>query len=415
MDRDLSVQELKRRSRKKWIGAAAVLLLLGVGWLGTRYVFASRVSRADLRIVTAETGSVENTLAASGEALPELEQVFTSPITAVIKEVFLSEGTPVKPGDRILELDKGEARLSFEKQKDQLELKRNAIARLRMELAKSYFDLRLNDSIKVLRIGHLRAGVEDARRLHKAGGGTREDIEKAELDLRIAELEKRQLENDIKVKQQTMRTELRESELQASIQEKELSLQESRLRLADLVANRPGVLTWLNKAVGTTVREGEALARLADLKGYRITGSISDSYAEQVRAGMDATIRVGTSQLKGVVTHVHPTIQNGVMTFDVRLLNPSSPLLRPKQKVELFLTTSAVAGVTRVPNGAAFKGPKVLDVFVVSGDKAERRTVETGAANFDFVEIRRGLRPGEKVILNDLSEFKNLRELHLTE
>ncbi|MBO9636760.1 MAG: HlyD family efflux transporter periplasmic adaptor subunit [Siphonobacter aquaeclarae] len=415
MDRDLSVQELKRRSRKKWIGAAAVLLLLGAGWLGTRYVFASRVSRADLRIVTAETGSVENTLAASGEALPELEQVFTSPITAVIKEVFLTEGTPVKPGDRILELDKGEARLSFEKQKDQLELKRNAIARLRMELAKSYFDLRLNDSIKVLRIGHLRAGVEDARRLHKAGGGTREDIEKAELDLRIAELEKRQLENDIKVKQQTMRTELRESELQASIQEKELSLQESRLRLADLVANRPGVLTWLNKAVGTTVREGEALARLADLKGYRITGSISDSYAEQVRAGMDATIRVGTSQLKGVVTHVHPTIQNGVMTFDVRLLNPSSPLLRPKQKVELFLTTSAVAGVTRVPNGAAFKGPKVLDVFVVSGDKAERRTVETGAANFDFVEIRRGLRPGEKVILNDLSEFKNLRELHLTE
>lgn len=415
MDRDLSVQELKRRSRKKWIGAAAVLLLLGAGWLGTRYVFASRVSRADLRIVTAETGSVENTLAASGEALPELEQVFTSPITAVIKEVLLSEGTPVKPGDRILELDKGEARLSFEKQKDQLELKRNAIARLRMELAKSYFDLRLNDSIKVLRIGHLRAGVEDARRLHKAGGGTREDIEKAELDLRIAELEKRQLENDIKVKQQTMRTELRESELQASIQEKELSLQESRLRLADLVANRPGVLTWLNKAVGTTVREGEALARLADLKGYRITGSISDSYAEQVRAGMDATIRVGTSQLKGVVTHVHPTIQNGVMTFDVRLLNPSSPLLRPKQKVELFLTTSAVAGVTRVPNGAAFKGPKVLDVFVVSGDKAERRTVETGAANFDFVEIRRGLRPGEKVILNDLSEFKNLRELHLTE
>ncbi|SDM45769.1 efflux RND transporter periplasmic adaptor subunit [Siphonobacter aquaeclarae] len=415
MDRDLSVQELKRRSRKKWIGAVAVLLLLGAGWLGTRYVFASRVSRADLRIVTAETGSVENTLAASGEALPELEQVFTSPITAIIKEVFLSEGTPVKPGDRILELDKGEARLSFEKQKDQLELKRNAIARLRMELAKSYFDLRLNDSIKVLRIGHLRAGVEDARRLHKAGGGTREDIEKAELDLRIAELEKRQLENDIKVKQQTMRTELRESELQASIQEKELSLQESRLRLADLVANRPGVLTWLNKAVGTTVREGEALARLADLKGYRITGSISDSYAEQVRAGMDATIRVGTSQLKGVVTHVHPTIQNGVMTFDVRLLNPSSPLLRPKQKVELFLTTSAVAGVTRVPNGAAFKGPKVLDVFVVSGDKAERRTVETGAANFDFVEIRRGLRPGEKVILNDLSEFKNLRELHLTE
>lgn len=414
MDRDLSEKELTRRSRRKWIWAATIAVLLSGVWLGTRYVFASRVSRADIHIVTAETGPVENTLAASGEALPELEQVFTSPITAAIREVFLSEGASVKPGDRILELDKGEARLAFDKQKDQLELKRNAIAKLRMELAKSYFDLRLNDSIKLLRIGHLRAGVEDARRLHKAGGGTREDIEKAQLDLRIAELEKRQLENDIKVKQQTMSTELRESELQASIQEKDVSMQESRLRQADVTATRPGVLTWLNKAVGTTVREGEMLARLADLKGYRITGSISDTYAEQVRVGMDVTVRLGTGHLKGVVTHVHPTIQNGIMTFDVRLLQPETNLLRPKQKVELFLTTSSVIGATRVPNGAAFKGPKVLDVFVVNGDKAERRTIETGAANFDYVEIRRGLRPGEKVIQSDLSDFKNLREIQLT-
>src|SRR5438552_2054519 len=83
------------------------------------------------------------------------------------------------------------------------ESKNNDIKKLKLELDKSYYDIKSNNDIKQLRINSLEADVENAKRLFKAGGGTREDIEQAEQNLKVARLEKLQLENEIKNKQQT--------------------------------------------------------------------------------------------------------------------------------------------------------------------------------------------------------------------
>ncbi|MFT4033696.1 MAG: HlyD family efflux transporter periplasmic adaptor subunit [Siphonobacter sp.] len=416
MDRDLTTQEIKRSNRRIYLIIGAVVVGLLFLFQGIRYVFSSTISQSEIRTAVAEIGNVANTLNASGEVLPELEQVLTSPISAVIQNVYVTEGMALQPGQKILELNKDEARLSYEKQKDQLELKRTAIAKLRLELGKSYFDLQLNDSIKRLRINSLGASVEDTRRLHKAGGATREDIQQTELSLKIAQLEKRQLENDIRVKQQTMQTELRESELQASIQQKDLTSLETKLRQSDITAARPGVVTWINKALGTTVREGEALARIADLRGFRVSGTIADSYADQLKMGMEVLIRINENTLHGILTNIQPTIKNGVVTFDIQLKESSSKLLRPNLKVELFLVTSAANHVVRVTNGAAFKNTGVQDVFVLTNtETVERRSVEVGASNFDYVEIRKGIQPGDRVILTDLSDYKHLNTLKIKE
>ena len=84
-----------------------------------------------------------------------------------------------KASDRILELEKELTRIDFDKQKDQLELRRNSIVKLQLELDKSYFDLKIQDSIKACEISSLIAEVENNRRLFRAGGGTREAIERA--------------------------------------------------------------------------------------------------------------------------------------------------------------------------------------------------------------------------------------------
>ncbi|MDQ3682949.1 MAG: hypothetical protein M3352_07740 [Bacteroidota bacterium] len=55
---------------------------------------------------------------------------------------------------------------------------------------KSFYDVKSNNDIKQLRINSLQASVEDAKRLFKAGGGTKESIEQAELALKVAQLEK---------------------------------------------------------------------------------------------------------------------------------------------------------------------------------------------------------------------------------
>ena len=44
---------------------------------------------------------------------------------------------------------------------------------------------------------------------------------------------------------------------------------------------------------------------------------------------------------------------------------------------------------------------------------AYRREVEVGLSNFDFVEIKGGLKKGESVILSDMSQFENMEEISI--
>lgn len=414
MDRDLPEESIKHQTRRRWIWSGiAVTILIGAVWL-LRNSLNNTVENKDIRIATAETGDVENTLTASGEVQPDFEAVVTSPITAVIQQTYLDAGASVKVGDKILELDKEFTQLNVDKLKDELELKRNSIIKLRWELEKNFYDLKINDSIKVLKINSLRADIENTKRLFKAGGGTRESIEQAEQNLRIAQLEKRQLENDIRIKQQTMRADIRESEIGAQIKEKDLQELQRKLQQANIVANRAGVLTYVNKNIGSKVAEGEVLARLADLGGFKVIGSISDSYAQQIRVGMSVVVRVNETQLRGILTNILPSVQNNTVNFDVQLDDKANKLLRPKMKVEVYPVTDAHLKVVRVANGAGFTGAPVQDVFVLRKDgKAERRTVKIGLSNFDFVEIKEGVQLGEQVIVSDMSKFKNAKELEI--
>jgi HlyD family secretion protein len=53
----------------------------------------------------------------------------------------------------------------------------------------------------------------------------------------------------------------------------------------------------------------------------------------------------------------------------------------------------------------------VQDIFVIRSGKAQKRKVHIGLTNFDFVEIKDGVKPGDVVITSDMSEYKNSNEL----
>jgi HlyD family secretion protein len=181
--------------------------------------------------------------------------------------------------------------------------------------------------------------------------------------------------------------------------------------LANIIATRSGVVTYVNKNIGATVREGESLARIADLSSFKVNGNISDNYMDQLHNGMPVIVRINETQLKGHVVNVYPSVQNGIVTFDVQLDERNSKQLRPNMKVDVFLVTDMHSKVMRVANGPAFKGPADQDIFVLNGGKAERRSVHIGLSNFDFVEIKDGVKPGDVVITSDMAEYKNVKEL----
>ncbi|NID11476.1 efflux RND transporter periplasmic adaptor subunit [Fibrivirga algicola] len=412
MDRELAPELLTRSRRKPWlVGLIALLGLVGVV-LGARSLLKTSVDAAKIRTAVVQTGAVENTLNATGEIIPAYEQIMTSPIRASIRRVLLTPGARVRPGQPLVELDKSLTQIEYEKLQDQLALKQNGIEQLRMKLDKNLYDADVNDQVKLLNINKLTAEVDNARRLLKVGGQTPEDVTRAENALRIAQLEKKQLENDLDYNRKSMGASLRESQLQARIEGTNLKVLAQKLRQADILADRAGVLTWVNENVGSAVNEGEMLAKVADLGSFRVEASCSDTYADQLRAGQPVIVRINETDLRGLITQVKPSVQNGTIKFAVSLDDNNNASLRPNQKVEVFVVTNRTANAMRVANGPAFKGKRRQFVYVMGNDNvARRRDVEIGLTNFDWVEIKSGLQPGDNVILTDLSDYEHLEQL----
>lgn len=413
MDKELAPEIVTRTRNRGWVigGVVVIGLVLALIWL--RNAVKTSVEASKIRTATSEMGPVENSLNATGDVIPAYEQIIASPIRASIRRVLLTPGTSVKPGQAILDLDKSLTEIELEKLNDQLALKRNGIDQLRLKLNKSLYDAEVNDQIKQLNINRLRADWEGAKRLQKVGGSTGEDVTRAENTLHVAELEKKQLENDLAYNRQSMSASLRETTLQAQIEEKNLKELTHKLKQADIVTDRPGVLTWVNENIGSSVNEGEMLAKLADLASFRVEGSCSDVYADQVKTGLPVIVKVNEINLRGVISQVKPAVKNGTVQFAVQLDNNRHASLRPSMKVEVFVITNRVANAVRVANGPAFKGKRSQFVFVLpkGNNVARRREVTLGLSNFDFVEIKSGLQPGEQVIITDLSEYEHANEL----
>ncbi|MCK7555901.1 efflux RND transporter periplasmic adaptor subunit [Chitinophaga sedimenti] len=413
MDREISA-EVNASNKRKWIlVTTAIVVVIAAGIFTTRYFFKSSLRKSNIITAIVETGDVENTITASGEVLPEFEEVITSPVSSAIRSVLIDAGATVQAGQPVLQLDKALVQAAYDKGRFMLESKQNNLRKLKLELDKSYFDLKSSNDIKQLRINSLTAEVENTKRLFKAGGGTRESVEQAEMNLRVAQLEKTQLENEIRSKQQSMQVEIRESELEVAMQQHELQELGRKRDMANVSATRNGVVTWVNRNVGASVGEGVELVRIADLSSFKISGSIADSYLDKLRSGMPVIVRINDKQLRGDIASIYPAVRNGLVNFDVRLADRDTGLLRPNLKVDVFVVTDAHRQVLRVTNGAAFGPGKSAQLFVVQGDKAVRRQVSLGLSNFDYVELKDNVRAGETVIVSDMSDFKNTREITL--
>ncbi len=415
MDKAISPQELSRNRKRRYFLLVSILVVTVIAAYFLRKVFKPSLSRQSFTTAVVEKGNVENTLTASGTVVPEFEELITSSVQASVQQVLLDAGSAVAKGQSVLLLDKSATQLQYQNLKFQLELKKNNIRKMKLDLGSSFYDLQSGNKVKQLQINSLEAAVENAKRLYKAGGGTREDIEQATMNLQVAKEEKARLENEISSKQQTMQLDIHETEIAAKIQENELRELERKLQQADVVASRAGVVTWINKNIGAAVREGDALARIADLGSFKINGSITDSYADQLHTGLPVIINLNETYVRGTISNIHPAVENNIVSFDVQLSDRNNKLLRPNMKLDIYVVTNQHNDVMRVANGAAFRGASVQELFVIKNNKAIKRRINVGLSNFGFVEITSGLQPGDEVIISDMKDYSNTEEITINQ
>jgi HlyD family secretion protein len=411
MDRAISPATHLQRRRRTWLLAGLVVLGAVAVLVAFRSVLKPSIKRQDILTTTAELGDLEASLTATGFVIPGREAVITSPIQSTVRRVAMSVGAAVQPGQTILELDKDLTSSELAKLQDAQLQNRNKSTQLNLTLERTLNDLRSQEQVQQVKIRSQESTLRDEEYLLKIGSGTAENVRQAELNLRLAKLELQRLQDQIRNQRQANAADTRELGFTMQIQDRSITELARKLGQADISAQQPGVLTWVNEDIGATVNQGDVLARVADLSSFRVRATISDAYADALHVGDPVIVRINDTDLRGSISTVSPAADKGVVTFYAKLDEDHHPALRSNLRVDVYVVTKAHKGVLRVKNGPFYQGGNEQAVFVVEGDKAIRRTVRFGDSNFDFVQITDGLRPGDEIILTDTKDFIDTPEL----
>lgn len=413
MDREIDARVRRRANIRRWLMAAAAA---GAAWLLLSWGFGlirPSVKRSQVVTARVDTGPVDSSLSASGTVVPEVEQVLSSPVDARVLKVLRRAGSAVKAGEPILSLDTSAAILAVERLDQDIALKSNQQSRSRLALENTLAELDSRVAIKELQLETATLQLARNRQLSKEGLISDEVLRQSEVAEKQARIELAQLEAAQANARATTSAELEGLALELAKLGKERTEARRVLSLATASADRPGVVTWTVTEEGATIARGAVLARIADLTSYRVDASVSDAHVSRLSPGMPVIVRIDDTTIEGRVADVLPTVQNGVVTVRVSLDDPSSSLLRPNLRVEVFIVTGRRASALRIRKGSSTSGEGVQQVFVVRGDRAERVRVRFGLASFDFVEVVDGLAAGDEAIVSDMADYVHLSSIRL--
>jgi HlyD family secretion protein len=418
MDRPIDTQVVRRRWRRRIaIGALALGGLTAVATAGPRMLRPS-LARDQLRTARVEQGSIDATLTASGTVVPEVEQVISSPVDARVLHIRKRAGDLLAKGDVIVELDLSSAQLAVQKLEQDLAIKQNQQAKTRLDLAAQLQDLEGQRKVKTLELGAQRARTSRDTDLFKKGFLSRDELSQSELTAARVAVELEKIEAEVGHVQASNRTQVQGLALERATVQRDRDEARRVLELATTKADRKAVLTWTVTEEGAAVKQGDVLARLADLSSFRVEATLSDVHAQRLRLGQPVQVVISelaneADRLQGTIASIQPAIRDGAVSFQVALARRDSPLLRPNLRVDVLVVTGRKERALRIQRGPFADGEGRREVFVVRGSRAVRTSAQLGLASASHFEVVQGLQAGDEIVISDMSEHLHQRELAL--
>jgi HlyD family secretion protein len=414
MDRELNVGYRRKQFIKRLgltlalVGVAGTVFYVGPRWL------QPSLARARVRTAVVEAGPLEAAISATGTVVPEFEQVLSSPVNARVVRILKRPGAVLTPGEPILELDLNESRLAVERLQQQLELKQNQQAKAKLDLENTLLDLQSRWEIKQLEYKSATATTARNRTLRTEGLLSEERLREVELIEEKTRFELKQLEESKRKAEQSTKTQLEGLALEMKTLHQERIEAQRQMELATTKADRHGVLTWVVNEEGATVEKGAVLARIADLRSFRIEANVSDVHANRLSAGLPVTIKLSDeAALTGTVARINPTVNNGVLTLIVNLDDKTNAQLRANLRVDVFIATERKERVLRIKKGPFASGEGSREVFVIRGDTAVKTQALLGLVGADHYEVVQGLLEGDEVIISDMTDYLQVKEVKL--
>lgn len=371
------------------LGLALVALLVYAFWPKPLVVESDVITKGPL-VVTVD---------GDGRTRIKDRFVVSAPVGGQMERITLRPGDKIQLGSRITLVTPIEPPL--------LDARSKAQAEAQVKLARateSQASSRVRTAEAALQ--HAKAELDRMRQLEKLGGSTKSALEDAELAARTASAELDSAKFGVGVARSQvevsaaalLRATGKEGENQATVEVKS--------------PVDGAVLRVLTESAGV-VMAGAPLVEIGDPAGLEVVLDLLSSDAVLVKPGAETWLEHwgGESRLMGRVRLVEPSgftkvsalgveeqRVNVVVDFSTDAADRAS--LGDGYRVHARIVVWQKPDVIRVPLSALFRDGDAWAVFLVAGERAQKRTVEIGHRAERYAEVLTGLAEADRVIVH---------------
>ena len=421
---DTSAQDVPlapRDPRRKYlilagIAIAAVALVVLAAPAVNRWANATvSVPFERIRIATVVRGDLVRDVSVQGRVVAAVSPTLYATASGAIT-LNVDAGEQVVAGQVLAAVESPELTNQLEQAEASLAQRKIELERQRIDTRQQALEKRKAADLAEVTVVAARREMRRAEEAKKRGVIPLIDYEKAEDDLRNAELAYEHARSDADLHDERLAFELRASEFEVSTQE--LVVEDLRRQVYELSIKSPvsGIVGDLLVDQKAAVSRDMPVLAVVDLSRYEIDVMIPETYADDLAIGMAAEIMTGGQTYGGQLVAVSPEVVNNQVASRVRFVGDSPTGLRQNQRLTTRILLAEYSGVLMVQRGQFLDSGGGRLAYVVTDDRvAERRQIQTGARSLGAVEIVDGLEPGDTIVISNLDPFRGADTVLLTD
>ena len=404
---------VKKSSKKNKlpIKAMTVLAIIGVIILAISVArgSANKVTANSVLLDTVQRGDLKLSVRGVGVLVPKEVHWVATEVSGRVETVYIKAGAAVKAGDPIIAMSNPnltqqllESEWELEETQAQLNAQQVALESQVLDQETLVVNSQLNYERTLLTLNAQQT-------LLKQGIVAISKVEHEEVKIEVEQLKQRwQLEQKrLEKARENLYAQKRAFAARLKRMERSVARMQQLVDGLTIKASIDSIVQEMPLELGQQIVAGTNIAKLARKDEFIAEIRIPEKQIYQVALGQPVTVDTKTNQVTGKVIRIDPAVTNGTVQVDIALTGELPDEARPELSVDGIIHVANLTNALYVKRPMFAKALDVGQVYIVNHDKQITLTdVQYGRASQTHIEIKNGLSAGDKVVVSDVSSWK---------
>jgi HlyD family secretion protein len=384
----------------------AVAALAFAGWrINQLKPAAPTVERGTVLIDTVKRGPMVRDVHGLGTLVPEDILWIQAEFDSQVSKILSQSGDEVNPGSVLLVLSNPQMEADANDYEWQAKQAEANYADLKVRLQSQTFD---EQSLVATTQGDLK----QAQITKEIEEKLLESHLESQLNARLAVAKWEQAVSRFQMEKQKL--DIMKQSVDAQLEAQHVQIEKLRAtwmlkkKQVDELTIRAGIkgrMQEMTLQVGQRVKPGDVLAKVAQPWKLMARLQITETLSKDILLGQKVSIDTRNGFVSGHVTRIDASIVNGTRTIDCKLDGPLPAGAVPDLSVDGTVEIERLADVVYMQRPVFGQPSSSVSLFKLDSDgkEATRVVVRLGRASVNATEILDGLKPGDQVILSEMS------------